>query len=79
VLAGSTQDQWVDVEDVRPIEPEVADYEFFGERAFAADQIAGDTWSAGFYRCWRRKEAILKGEGVGLFHALDSLDVLIGE
>jgi 4'-phosphopantetheinyl transferase len=65
----------VDVEDVRPIEPEVADSHFSASECSQLSQLQGDAWLVGFYRCWTRKEAILKAEGVGLFRPLDSFDV----
>jgi 4'-phosphopantetheinyl transferase len=65
----------VDVEEVRPIEPEVADSHFSASERSQLNQLQGDAWLLGFYRCWTRKEAILKAEGVGLFRPLDSFDV----
>jgi 4'-phosphopantetheinyl transferase len=65
----------VDVEEVRPIEPEVADAHFSARERSQLSELRGEAWLAGFYRCWTRKEAILKAEGVGLSHALDSFDV----
>jgi 4'-phosphopantetheinyl transferase len=65
----------VDVEEVRPIEPEVADSHFSASERSQLKQLQGDGWLLGFYRCWTRKEAILKAEGVGLFRPLDSFDV----
>ena len=65
----------VDVEDVKPIEPEVADTHFSATELSQLSGLQGDAWLSGFYRCWTRKEAILKAEGVGLFRALDSFDV----
>jgi 4'-phosphopantetheinyl transferase len=65
----------VDVEDVRPIEPEVAEAHFSATEIFALSSLRGDAWLSGFYRCWTRKEAILKAEGVGLHSALDGFDV----
>jgi 4'-phosphopantetheinyl transferase len=67
----------VDVEDVRPIEPEVAATHFSAAELAALNQLQGDAWLTGFYRCWTRKEAILKAEGVGLHRALDSFDVAL--
>ncbi len=65
----------VDVEDVRPIEPEVAATHFSASELSDLSTLQGDAWLSGFYRCWTRKEAILKAEGVGLHRALDSFDV----
>jgi len=65
----------VDVEDVRPIEPDVAGAHFSDREISDLSGLHGDAWLNGFYRCWTRKEAILKAEGVGLHRALDSFDV----
>lgn len=65
----------VDVEQVRPIEPEVAATNFSSSELSELSGLQGDAWLGGFYRCWTRKEAILKAEGVGLHRALDSFDV----
>ena len=65
----------VDVEEVRPIEPEVADSHFSASERLQLNQLQGNAWLLGFYRCWTRKEAILKAEGVGLSYALDSFAV----
>ncbi|HEX4487947.1 MAG TPA: 4'-phosphopantetheinyl transferase superfamily protein [Terriglobales bacterium] len=65
----------VDVENVRPIEPEVATRHFSPAECAALKPLQGDEWLNGFYRCWTRKEAILKAEGIGLHRALDSFDV----
>jgi len=65
----------VDVEDVRPIEPEVAAAHFSASELAELSALQGDAWLAGFYRCWTRKEALLKAEGVGLHLALDGFDV----
>jgi 4'-phosphopantetheinyl transferase len=65
----------VDVEDIRPIEAEVAEAHFSATEISALRSLHGDAWLSGFYRCWTRKEAILKAEGVGLHLALDGFDV----
>jgi 4'-phosphopantetheinyl transferase len=67
----------VDVEEVRPIEPEVATSHFSASELSDLSGLQGDAWLSGFYRCWTRKEAILKAEGVGLHRALDSFDVAL--
>ena len=65
----------VDVEDVRPIETEVAAAHFSAAELSDLSRLHGDAWLRGFYRCWTRKEAILKAEGVGLQRRLDGFDV----
>jgi len=65
----------VDVEDVKPVEPEVADTHFSAMELSELNRLHGDAWLSSFYRCWTRKEAILKAEGVGVSRALDSFDV----
>jgi 4'-phosphopantetheinyl transferase len=67
----------VDVEDIRPIEPEVARSHFSARELSDLDRLQGGAWLSGFYRCWTCKEAILKAEGVGLQCALDSFDVAL--
>lgn len=65
----------VDVEELRPIEPETAKHSFSPAELSALGTLQGEEWLQGFYRCWTRKEAILKGEGVGLNVPLDGFDV----
>lgn len=68
-------DVGVDVEDVRPIEADVAK-RYFSPTEFASlATLSGQSWLDAFYRCWTRKEAILKAEGVGLRIPLDAFDV----
>jgi 4'-phosphopantetheinyl transferase len=65
----------VDVEDVRPIERAVAAAHFSAAELADLDRLDAKQWPGGFYRCWTRKEAILKAEGIGLNRALDGFDV----
>jgi 4'-phosphopantetheinyl transferase len=65
----------VDIEDLRPIEPEVAESHFSPIELAALSSLEGEAWLKGFYHCWTRKEAILKAEGVGLNLPLHSFDV----
>jgi 4'-phosphopantetheinyl transferase len=53
----------------------VASRHFSPAERDALQRLQGDDWLAGFYRCWTRKEAVLKAEGVGLHRDLDSFDV----
>lgn len=65
----------VDVEDVKPLEAEVAETHFSAAELSMLRGLQGDAWLTAFYRCWTRKEAVLKAEGVGLSRDLDSFDV----
>ncbi|MGA2850642.1 MAG: 4'-phosphopantetheinyl transferase superfamily protein [Terracidiphilus sp.] len=65
----------IDIEDIRPIEPEIADSHFSPTELADLSLLEGEAWLKGFYNCWTRKEAILKAEGVGLNLPLHSFDV----
>jgi 4'-phosphopantetheinyl transferase len=65
----------VDIEDLRPMAPEVAQSHFSPTELDALSSLEGEGWLQGFYYCWTRKEAILKAEGVGLNLPLYSFDV----
>ena len=65
----------VDVEHVRPLKEDVAG-RFFSPRENAVLRALPEREQlGGFYRCWTRKEAIVKAIGEGLSHPLDSFDV----
>ncbi len=68
----------VDIEEVRPLKEDIAG-RFFSAREVAALRAlpAAEQLDA-FYRCWTRKEAIVKAIGEGLSHPLDTFDVTIG-
>jgi 4'-phosphopantetheinyl transferase len=65
----------IDIERVRPIDSDVAAHHFSPRELHTLDQLPPPQWLTGFYRCWTSKEALLKGEGLGLNLALDSFDV----
>lgn len=67
----------VDVEDIRPIEHGLAKRFFSAAELESMAALEGDAWLDAFYRCWTRKEAILKVEGVGMRIPLDSFDVSV--
>jgi 4'-phosphopantetheinyl transferase len=67
----------VDVEDIRPIERDVATRFFSPAEIASMAPLDGEEWLDAFYRCWTRKEAILKVEGMGLRIPLDSFDVSV--
>ena len=67
----------IDVEDIRPMEPEVAEGHFSPSELKALSSLQGNAWLKAFYLCWTRKEAIVKAEGVGLSLPLDCFDVSV--
>ncbi len=67
----------VDVEEIRDV-PEalsVADTQFSVAERRALRSLPPGGQQAAFFRCWTRKEALVKADGRGLGHALDSFDV----
>jgi 4'-phosphopantetheinyl transferase len=65
----------IDIEQIRPVGAEIA-LRFFskGEKETLAP-LSGEEWLAAFYKCWTRKEAVLKAHGKGLSAGLASFDV----
>lgn len=65
----------IDIEQIRPVGGEIA-LRFFteGEKATLALH-SGREWLEAFYKCWTRKEAVLKAHGKGLSGGLASFDV----
>ena len=67
----------VDVERRREIEDAVARHHFSPAEYSALSGLSGADWLDGFYRCWTRKEAVIKTNGLGLSMPLDSFDVTL--
>jgi 4'-phosphopantetheinyl transferase len=67
----------VDVEQPRRLDPSVAERFFSPAELSQLSTLNGDAWRDGFLRCWTRKEALLKAEGLGLRIPLDSFDVCL--
>jgi 4'-phosphopantetheinyl transferase len=67
----------IDVEQVRRIDHAVAENYFSESERQDLAQLDGDAWLQGFYRCWTRKEAILKAEGLGVGDRLAKFDVAL--
>ena len=67
----------LDVEAIVPLKEDIAG-RFFSAREVAAYRALPEPDRlSGFYRCWTRKEAVLKSLGDGLSRALDSFDVTL--
>lgn len=65
----------IDIERIRPIDSDVAAHHFSPRELITLNNLPAPLWLAGFYRCWTSKEALLKGEGLGLNLSLDAFDV----
>ncbi len=78
ILAVARQPVGVDLELIRPIEPEVAAFNFSSDEQRQLALYTGEAWTQCFFRCWTRKEALVKAEGTGLNVPLASFDVEIG-
>jgi len=67
----------VDVEQVRPVEPEVTRHTFSPAELAELSRLPRRDWLQGFYCCWTRKEAVIKALGLGLAQPLDAFDVTL--
>nr|WP_255733360.1 4'-phosphopantetheinyl transferase superfamily protein [Ruegeria sp. Ofav3-42] len=78
VLAVCEQtDPGLDIEKIRPIENAVARHHFSPAEYAKLSALPNSEWLQGFFRCWTRKEAVLKMLGHGLHMPLDSFDVTL--
>ena len=64
----------VDIEAWRDVEPGVAARYFTAAERRA---LAEMPFESGFFRCWTRKEAVIKADGRGLSMRLDAFDVTL--
>ncbi len=65
----------LDIEAIEPLREDVAEHFFSRSEVAALRALPESDQLCGFYRCWTRKEAVLKSLGDGLSRALDSFDV----
>lgn len=65
----------VDIEKIRPVERDVAGSFFSAAEIAALEALPGEQWLDGFFRCWTRKEAVVKATGFGLTCSLAAFDV----
>ncbi|GGC72223.1 4'-phosphopantetheinyl transferase family protein [Chelatococcus reniformis] len=68
----------LDIEQIVQIEAGVAEISFSPAERSALAVYGGAEWLACFYRCWTRKEAVIKALGLGLAQPLDAFDVTLG-
>lgn len=80
VAVTSGREVGVDIEEEKPI----SDLIDLARRFFAPGEVAGliglpdSARSAAFFRCWTRKEAVVKAVGEGLSYPLDGFEVSLG-
>ena len=65
----------LDIQQYRYVEPEVAERFFSPAEILELGSLSPSEWEDGFFRCWTRKEAIIKGIGRGLSIGLETFDV----
>jgi 4'-phosphopantetheinyl transferase len=70
-------DVGADIEQVRAVDSAVVACFFDPDEQRDLAQLPAENWLRGFYRCWTRKEAVLKASGYGLNAPLDSFSVTV--
>lgn len=81
VAPGETEESLplgVDIEKHRPVEPAVAEISFSQAEQKMLARFQGQDRTDAFFRCWTRKEAVVKATGLGLFAELGDFDVTFG-
>lgn len=73
----SNVDIGLDIQQFRSVESDVSKRFFSAAEQRELAQLPAAQWTDGFYRCWTRKEAIVKALGTGLTLELDSFDVTL--
>jgi len=71
----SACDIGIDIERIRTVPAAVARRFFAANENAALLRLDGADWLAGFFRCWTRKEAVIKAVGKGLAFPLKSFAV----
>jgi 4'-phosphopantetheinyl transferase len=71
----------VDIEFIgdEPASPEVVERFFSPREAESIAALGGKRQTSAFFHCWTRKEAFIKGVGVGLTYPLKNFSVPVGE
>lgn len=77
ILAVARRPVGVDIEEVRPLPDAytVARRFFSSAEQEALSAVPAADWLRGFFSCWTRKEAFIKGTGDGFSRPLESFDV----
>jgi len=65
----------VDIEVLRPVSRELPERFFSRPERDGLRNLREPDWTPAFFRCWTRKEAVVKALGLGLSFPLDGFDV----
>lgn len=65
----------VDIEIMRPVSRDLPERYFSVAERTGLHDLADEPWREAFFRCWTRKEAVIKALGLGLSFPLSDFDV----